>query len=657
MENGGTGPSARGSRFVPGSTPAVLLVSLILLAVTVAVYAPLAHNGFSSLDVGRYITENPHVRAGLTPQGLVWAFTSFGYASNWHPLTWLSHMLDVQLFGLAPRGHNLMNLLLHVANTLLLFRLLRAMTGFLWRSGLVALLFAIHPLHVESVAWVAERKDVLSTFFWILALGCYLKYVEESKAGRYLAVLAAFALGLLAKPMLVTLPFTLLLLDFWPLGRLRITGEKASLSLQGAVVLEKIPLFVLSGASSVATYLAQKKGGAMALGETIGFWAGMGNACISPVRYLYKAVWPLGLAVYYPYAQWRWWQGVGAALFLAGLTIAVITGIRKHPYFTMGWLWFLGTLVPVLGIVQVGSQSMADRYSYIPLVGIFVMIAYAPAARLDGLRVVWKRAFCAATLALAGGLMVLAHAQAGYWKDDITLFSHALAVTEDNWKVHNFLGSAYYKAGRLEDAIVNFQAALRLKPGYIDAMNNLGIALNAQGKVDEAIAEYREALRLEPDFALAQNNLGTALLEQGKHEEALGLLARALPLMSDNADAHYNYANALEVAGRLDEAADHFSRALGLDPGLAEAYLNLGVVRRRQGRVEEALASYAAALRVKPASVEAHFNSGLVLERVGRTEEASGHYREALRIDPAFEPARIRLEGIAKKTGGGPNRE
>ena len=459
-----------------------LILGIAITLLTLALYWRVQGHGFLHYDDYQYVVDNPHVRHGLTRQGVLWALTS-GYASNWHPLTWLSHMLDCELYGLNPQGHHLNNLLLHIANALLLFRLLLRMTGALWRSAFVAALFALHPLHVESVAWVAERKDVLSTLFWMLTLGAYLRYRERPTGTRYLATLFLFALGLAAKPMLVTLPFVLLLLDCWPLGRM--PSPRSLLPL----VREKAPFFVLAALSSVITFWVQSHWGAVVL--SIPLKERLANALVSYVGYGAKMLWPVNLACFYPHPLdgLPLWQAAGALLLLAGVTVAVVRAGRRLPYLAVGWLWYLGTLVPVIGLVQVGAQAMADRYTYVPLIGLFVMLSWG-AGSLAAKGPLPKIATAALSAALLAALLPLTWSQISHWKDSETLFAHALEVTDRNLLAHNNLGNALARQGRLEEAEFHLVEALRLRPDYAAAQNNLGILRLRQGRFEEAAGHF-----------------------------------------------------------------------------------------------------------------------------------------------------------------------
>jgi Tfp pilus assembly protein PilF len=573
-------------------------ICLALIAANLIVYASLGHHDFVSFDDGDYVTGNPTVARGLTWHGVRWAFTS-GYASNWHPLTWLSHMLDVQLYGLNPGPQHVTNLLFHIANTLLLFGLLHGMTGALGRSAFVAGLFAVHPLHVESVAWVAERKDVLSTLFGLLTLWAYVAYTRRPDLRRYLAVLMLFALGLMAKPMLVTLPFVMLLLDYWPLRRL------APLRSIGPLVREKLPLLALSIASSIVTFAVQRRGGAVMGLDVIPLSLRAANALVSYVAYIGKMLWPTRLAVFYPYVQPLpgWWIA-GACLCLVAVSVVVLWAGGRHPYLPVGWFWYLGTLVPVIGLVQVGSQPIADRYTYLPLIGLFLLVAWG----VPELLIRWppgRVALPAAAVVLISACAVAANTQLQNWESSTALWTHALEVTAGNNVAFNNLGNVLAKQGRFDDAIAEYSEALRIKPDYAFAHNNLGRVLASQGRAGEAIEQYTEALRIEPDYADAHNNLGIVLADQGKLDEAIAQYSGALRTKPDFADAHNNWGIALAKSGKADQAIHEFLEALRIKPDYPEAHNNLGIVLASQGKVREAMAQYSEALRLKPDFQEA----------------------------------------------------
>ncbi len=587
---------------------------LFLVLAVWAVFGQTLHHDFVNYDDTAYVYENRHVLTGLTPENLSWALTAV-HMGNWHPLVWLSFMIDYELHGLKAGLFHLTNVLLHIANTLLLLVVLRRMGGGIWRSLFVAALFALHPLHVESVAWVTERKDVLSALFWMLTMWGYLRYVERPGAARYLTALLFFALGLMAKPMLMTLPAVLLLLDWWPLGRIDISGvysfaggkkEKSEVRqpTRGAqsvkvcamagtfsparICLEKLPFIVLSLASLSITFIAQYQAGYVASLQNISLGSRIANAFIAYVLYLWKMLWPSYLYIPYLYSGMQpWWEIIGACCVLAGVTFAAVKEIRRRGYFLFGWLWYLGTLIPVIGFVQVGAQTMADRYTYIPLIGIFIIIAWGAAELCGGWR--YRRAVLgSATGAILTGLLAGAYVQTGYWKDSISLWTHTLSCTSENYVAHNNLGLALVEQGKFSEAIEHYERTLQLNPNYAETHNNLGLALVEQGKLPEAIEHYEFALQLKPNYAETHNNLGVALVEQGKLPDAIEHHERALQISPDDAQAHDSLGVALARQGMLPEAVEHFERALQINPAYAKAHYNLSIALTRQGKSPEA---------------------------------------------------------------------
>jgi hypothetical protein len=546
-------------------------------------YFPVTFSDFINYDDPEYITNNYYVQQGLQWSAIRWAFTA-GYASNWHPLTWISHMLDCQLFGMNPHAHHSVNLAFHILNAVLLLLLLERMTGQMWRSAVVAGLFALHPLHVESVAWISERKDVLSAFFFMLTLGAYVRYVEESKVHSpqskvfYSLSLLAFACGLMSKPMLVTLPFLLLLIDFWPLARFSISDLKTRRTVWVRLVLEKVPFFILSIAASVVTFLVQRSGGAVQPFETLPFSLRAANAIVACVKYLAKSVWPADLAPFYPYPDHVSILQISLAVAaIAGLTALVLVLADKRPCVAVGWLWFLGSLVPVIGLVQVGGQSMADRYTYIPSIGLFIALVWGIRGRFPPSRDTAVWAGIASGIVLLG-LGALTRVQAGYWKNSETLFRHALAVTGDNPVMQSYLGGVLVDEGKTTEGIVHLQEALRLNPAYAQAHGKLALAFDIQGRIPEALLEYHAALKWQPNLTEAQNNLAW-LLATGPDPkfrngaEAVTLAARACSL-TDHHRAIYigTLAAAYAEAGHFNDAVAtaQEARAVALARGQKE---------------------------------------------------------------------------------------
>jgi Tfp pilus assembly protein PilF len=562
---------------------------LILITAVLLVYWQVGDHEFINYDDNAYITDNAQVQKGLTSKGIIWAFTT-SHTGNWHPLTWISHMLDCELYGLNPEGHHLTNVLFHMANAILLFVVLRWMTGAIWRSGLVAALFALHPLHVESVAWVAERKDVLSTFFWMLTMLAYVHYVNRPGGKRYLLVLVTFALGLMAKPMLVTLPFVLLLLDYWPLNRFKpqaVTGsvENQPLGFRSSgddkspilkAVMEKTPLFLMSLFSCVVTVMAQQEAGAISTLEIVPFKLRIANGLVSVVAYMGKMIWPQDLAVFYPHpaSDLQIWKPVVAGLFLLILSTVALWVAQRCRYVLVGWLWYLGTLVPVIGLVQVGEQAMADRYTYVPLIGLFIVVVWGFADLVKGWRSRrWVVSVSAAVMVLA--LMAGSWLQVAHWKNSIKLFKHALDVTTNNYVAHYTLGNALALQGNLTGSVSHYNKALQIHPNFAEAHNNLGNALALQGNLTGAISHYNKALQINPDHAEAHRNLAVGLDRQGRHQEAIQHYAEVLRISPHDAQSHNNLGVALAEQGRLKEAVAHFTEALRIDPNFKEAQRNI----------------------------------------------------------------------------------
>jgi tetratricopeptide (TPR) repeat protein len=562
-------------------------VLALVLLLTLAAFGGGARNGFVNYDDPDYLTANPVVAQGVTAAGIAWAFGATA-ASNWHPLTWLSHELDVELFGMHPGAHHLVSLALHAANVALLFLALTGLTGARWRSALVAALFAVHPLHVESVAWAAERKDVLSTLF---ALAALLAYVRAARRGRVLGSVATpllFLLALLAKPMPVSLPFVLLLLDGWPLGRWAPGGARGRLLPPAALWREKVPLFVLAAASATVTLLVQRAGGAMDFGGSLP----LAHRALSVVRayafYARAAVWPVDLAVFYPYPVVAppWWLWAGELAALAAATAILLAGARRRPALAVGWLWFLGTLVPVIGVVPVGYQGWADRYAYLPLAGLFIAAAWV----LEGLwraRPAARAPLVVVTGAALLGLAGLTAAQVARWRDDRTLYRHAIAATGGTWLAWNLLGNAAADEGDLGGAVAAYREAARLAreqgAGATVVGFNLAAALHAQGNTREAAEEYRALLRRDSRDRDALNNLGSIALEEGRAAEAAELFRRALAVDPRFAAGHGNLGRALAAKGDLEGAARHWGAALALDPQDAAVRSLLEGLRSRPG--------------------------------------------------------------------------
>jgi hypothetical protein len=537
-----------------------LIICLFLCMLILAVFWQVQNHDFILLDDYDYIVENPHVNSGLSIENIKWSFTTY-HASYWHPLTWMSHMLDSHLYGLNPKGHHFNSVLLHMFSSLLLFIVLHKMTGALWRSAFVAALFSIHPLRIESVAWAAERKDVLGALFWMTILWTYLRYVRRPRMLNYVLIVFSFSLGLMAKPMLVTLPFVLLLLDFWPLCRFGFGKSKAHGSEEGkrrtspaVLVLEKLPLFALAAASSIATLFAVHGFGGINP-EAIPFDSRAVNTLVSYLEYIRKLVWPSGLAILYPFpTDLPFWQAGISLVVLTAISILVVAYARRYPYLVVGWLWFLGTLVPVIGLFHVGPQALADRFTYVPHVGLLLALTWGAAELASA----WR---CRKTiLSTASGLIILLFSwetthHLGYWRDSITLFSRAVQITETNFMARHLLGTALASQGRLAEAAIHFSESVKIKPVYVPALFNLASTLSAQGKLEEAAAIYSRALQVAPYDAASHNNLGNVLVKLGKTEEGVLHYQEALRIKPDLTEARIN----------LDLTLRRLSHHLGTD--------------------------------------------------------------------------------------------
>jgi tetratricopeptide (TPR) repeat protein len=630
------------------SRRAVLGVCGLLLLAVGGVFGQTVRHEFVIMDDGAYVSENPHISRGLTASGIAWVFTH-SHVGNWHPLTGLSHMLDSQIYGLWAGGHHLTNVLLHAATAIVLFLVLWQITGAAWPSAMVAALFALHPLRVESVAWVAERKDVLSGLCFVLTLGAYVWFVRGPFSwSRYLLLLVIFALGLMAKPMLVTLPAVLLLLDYWPLGRFAdapgrhaappgATRQRPALATTGAfrwqLLTEKIPLLLLVAVFCLATVWAQDKAAAFGNPLTIG-WR-IANALVSYVAYLVQAFWPVGLAAYYPHPEYHLpiWEALGALVVLAGISAAALKWRRRYPYFLVGWLWYVGMLVPVIGIVQVGSQAMADRYTYLPQIGLYLALVWGVADVCRSRP--YRRWLCGVGSALVlAVLMGCAWRQTCFWCDNVTLWNHTLACTTGNSAAENNLGLTLANRGHLDEAMEHYREALRFRPDYMEAHTNLGTALAGRGRKDEALVHFQKALEIKPSSAIAHNNLASAMADLGRIDEATRHYQKAVEIEPDYVQARVSFAALLSAIGRRDEAAVQYQKVLDIEPDNAEVYTNFGNALGALGRIEEAMAQYRKALEIKPQSVEAHINFGYILTRLGRFDEAMAHYQKALKIKP-----------------------
>jgi tetratricopeptide (TPR) repeat protein len=609
------------TKSIGGASPArprMWPVAAALALVTVAVYARTLACDFVWYDDNEYITANPRVLEGLTVDNVRWAFTTFAVA-NWHPLAWLSHLIDVEIWDTWAAGHHLTNVVLHATNAMLVFILFRAMTGAMWRSALVAALFALHPLHVESVAWVSERKDMLCTFFGLLAMIWYVHYVRQPALSRYALVACAFALSLMSKPMLVTLPFVLLLLDSWPLRRL--TNGNA---IAWRVVIEKVPLLIMSAASSIVTVQAQESSGAIYSLVRIPFEERSLNAVMAYALYLKMMIWPGGLAVLYPRpGQWPPLLVFGAAAALIGISVVSLRLRTSHPHLLVGWLWYLGTLVPVIGLVQVGVQLLADRYTYVPLVGIFLMLAWSIPRLSEKPRA--ARASVVGTIALILTMLaMMTWNQIKYWRNSETLFRRALAVTQRNFVAHYNLGYVLRAQHRNQEAAEHFQACLQIEELYAPAHEHLADALAATGQFEEAIIHYQRAIELNLEvrnLAQTYNNLGSALAKLGRLDQAINAYERSIERNPSKAQVHFNLGEALLHARKYQEAATSYRNALRLDDRMTDAHVGLGRALAVLGQIQAALDQFDQALGMDPNHQDALLYKQRVMEGARRLRE------------------------------------
>jgi tetratricopeptide (TPR) repeat protein len=558
----------------PNIVIATLLVVVILLA-----YSPVFTAGFVNYDDDLYVKNDPVVKDGLKTDGIIQCFTK-PYEANWIPLTRLTYMVEHQLFGENSFIYHLNNLILHIANTLLLYFLLIKLTGARRRSAFVAGLFALHPLHVESVAWIAERKDVLSTLFWLLTIWMYSKWAAGKSWRTYGSVIIFFLIGLLAKPMLVTLPLTLLLLDYWPLRRWHcLASEPGKNSAASRLIVEKIPLFALSAIGAVITFFAQRSDEAVASVEQFPLGIRLANAFVSYIAYIIKTILPVKLAVFYPYSIPPMWQVLGSILIISAITIGVWQIRKTAPYILFGWAWYLITLLPVIGLIQVGAQAMADRYTYVPLIGIFIAAVWGIRDLLNSIYLKtsknWQRFALPIAIALLAVLAICTNVQARYWKDGFTLFEHTRLVTKNNALAEFNAGNAVRDKGDIETAIEYYKRAIKIDPNRIDAQNNLASAYFSLGMNEKAVEHYAIALRINPNDAAAQANMGTALASLGRFEEATSHLLQSLALNNKNPAAHNTLGVIYAQLGRIDDAIDQFNKAIALDPGKPEYLRNL----------------------------------------------------------------------------------
>ncbi len=639
------------------------LYAVALVVIVLGVYLRVVHHSFIDFDDNVYIIMNDHVRSGITVRSILWAFKTM-YSANWHPLTWLSHMLDVEMYGLHPGGHHMTSVLFHVASSLLLFLFLRESTGRIQESAIVALLFGIHPVHVESVVWVAERKDVLCMFFGLLALISYVRYIRAPSTGKYLGIVFCFALGLLSKPMIVTLPFVMLLLDFWPLHRTSllchangdasppISSDDAARRLRPNIArlfMEKLPLLILSSISCVVTYIAQSASGAVLSVETLPVGVRIANAMAAYTSYLGKLLFPIDLAIFYPHLgqQLPLWQWLGSSILLVSISILFIRRFLISPFLIIGWLWFLGTLIPVIGLVQVGSQALADRYTYMPAIGIYIIIIWGGR---EVLSIMKPRKEIVGSFGLVMFICIssMTWNQISLWKNSETLFRHAIAVTENNFLAHNILAVVLGEEGRLEEAYEEYVTSLEMNQQYVDLLVNYGVILVRMGRIEEALEKYRQALSINPDDINAHVNMGKVLTQLQNNDKATLHYNSASEVIAKHKDSIYNNSvmhNSLGIGyceiGKLDEAIRHFAYALELAPDNPDGHNNMGRVLAQKGLRAEAKEHLYKAIEIQPVFPQALNNLGLVLMQDDFVEDAIYYFARALQQNPEYEKARV----------------
>lgn len=620
-----------------------MFITVALTAMVLVVYWPVQHYGFVNYDDHGYVTRNALVHSGFTVNSIKRAFTDI-YVGNWHPLTMLSHMLDWRIYGIRAGGHHWTNIILHILNSILLFFILQIATGALWKSAFVAALFAVHPINVESVAWISERKNVLSTFFWFASTLFYLWYARRPDWPRYLPVFIFMALGLMAKPMLVTLPFSLLLLDYWPLNRLNWRSQShdhsafrdAPKKTIAFVMAEKLPLFALSVAFSYATLHTQKVSNAVVKLDMLPFLPRLQNAVLSYGVYLKKLFWPFDLAVLYPFdIMMPVWQIILSASVIAAVTITAIVLRRKSPYLIVGWLWYLGTMFPVIGLVQVGKQAMADRYALIPFIGLFIVLAWGLNAGMNKLRV--RAAVPVITVLSLTALATLSHQQVKCWESTFSLFSHTVQVTKNNTVAHSQMAEQLLDMNRVDDAIAHGEKALSFHPDDYSTLVRMARAYTMKKNYDRAVAVLRRAIEIQPKEIAAYGYLFNVLHFMGQAEQAKAEYAKGVKFNKDNPEIHFHFANALYLNHYYTEAIGEYAKTLQLNPRHGEATYNMGEVLEKMGKRDEAVSRYRRALAVNPLHAMAHYRLSFLLRQAGKLTEAESHRRLAVRINPAYE--------------------
>ena len=638
---------------------ALVILSLVIL--TVAIYWQVVDYDFIDFDDNNYVTENQHIKSGFSKENIRWAFQFSNNETYWHPLTWLSHMADCHFYGLDASGHHITNLQIHMLNVILLFLFLKKTTSKQWPSAFVAGIFALHPINVDSVAWIAERKNLLSSFFWLATLWIYSYYTEKPNLIRYLCVLGSFTLGLMAKSMLVTLPFLLLLLDYWPLDRLGLGLKNSSLDSQSLgsssiknrfvvvsnLVVEKLPLMMISGFSVLISIISIEGYDPTVSFESIPMPLRVKNALVSYHIYIQKMLYPSNLAVFYPYPEFvSTFLWMGALLMLVTISFGVLFYVKRWPYLFVGWFWYVGTLVPVIGLFQQGLwPAYADRWVYIPFIGLFIMVSWG----IADLTTRWRHqhiflfAIGIGVLSFAGTLSCI---QTRHWRNNVTLFKHTAEVTINNYLFHNNLGKEFHDQGNTPLAIVHFSKALEISPSYAHAMNNLGMIEWEEGNIDVALNYFLQALEIHPDNAEAYNNLGLMHMDRGNLCRAREYFVRSLINNPKLAKGHYNLAIALQNQNNFPRALTHYEEALSISPEDPEIHNNLGNLLARRRKFKAAIKHLDKALKYKPDYAEAHNNLGSVYTMMGVKSKAIFHYNQAIRLNPNLQEAKINLRRI-----------
>ncbi len=632
----------------------IMMIILVLSMLTLAIYWQVQRFNFINYDDNMYVTQNNHVKSGINLQSVFSSFTDIKTA-NWHPLTMLSHMLDWQLFGNKAGGHHWTSVIIHILNTILLFLLLNRLTGALWRSALVAALFAVHPINVESVAWVAERKNVLSTFFWFLTMLFYVWYAEKPGWKRYLPVILCFALGLMSKPMLVTLPFALLLMDYWPFNRTEIdtsyNEDRQSVQVRKAgwkfLIAEKIPLFVLTGIFSAITMHAQQSVGAVVSIDSLPFHLRVQNAIASYGIYIQKMFWPLDLSVFYPRYNIAGWELLMILLFLVFLSLLIIRYYQKKPYLLVGWLWFLGIMVPVIGFVQVGDQAMADRYAYVPFIGLFVMVVWYSYDCVSQNKYL-RAGFIIFSFCVVLFLSVICWQYCQLWGNKFALWNNVLKHHKVAF-AYNFRGLAYAEEGRNNLALADYNTAIELEKKFVEAFINRAILYTGMSEYSRALIDFNHAQSINPRFADIYYNRGLLYLKTGQLDAAIADFTETIRIEPEMADAYNNRGLALHLKGDYKKAFADLNRALKINPQLAEAYFNRGIIYNTSGQYINAISDFTTTLDIKPQFAEAYLYRGVSFAFLGRYNDAIGDFQQVISIDTRHVPGRNNLGNLLKK--------